>query len=143
MFVGALVCFVTKVIETYAPTMDQFAPQITVNVINNIGGSVLNIAIWVWATEVAHPSYRGPMVGIINCFYFAGQTLGTFVVRRTATIEGNWSWRTLTVINLGCLGIIMASCLFLPESPRWLIKNGKEQKAIDVMVSCLFTEDYL
>ena len=117
--------------------MARAAPRITVNVVLSVGGSIMNIAIWTWATETAHPSFRGAMVGSINCFYFVGQTIGTFLVRRTSDIESNWAWRALPVLNLCLLAIIGSACLFLPESPRWLIKNGREQKAIDVMVSLL------
>lgn len=103
--------------------------------IRGLFAAVLNVSVWTWATELAHPSYRGPMVGIINCLYYAGQLPATVVPLGTIKIAGDWSWRSCLFFQ--CLPplLILLLCLFIPESPRWLIANGREADAHSVMVS--------
>ena len=111
--------------------------------IRGLFAAILNVSVWTWATELAHPSYRGPMVGIINCFYYAGQLPATVMPLGTMKIAGDWSWRSCLVFQ--CLPplLILLLCPFIPESPRWLIANGREADAHSVMVSISASRDLL
>ena len=42
---------------------------------------------------------------------------------------GDWQWKTITLIQ-AVIPLICAVCIFLcPESPRWLVQQGKDEKA--------------
>mmetsp|Transcript_15946 Transcript_15946/g.24027 ORF Transcript_15946/g.24027 Transcript_15946/m.24027 type:complete len:510 (+) Transcript_15946:121-1650(+) len=77
--------------------------------------------------EFCPASYRGSFLIYIEYFW----TLGSVLVAGSAwALLGDYSWRMLTYItaipvSLSCLGSIPV----LPESPRWLLTQGRVQDA--------------
>lgn len=51
----------------------------------------------------------------------------------TARIDNNWSWRIPTIVQLAPSAIQIMFIFFVPESPRWLIAKGKEEKALNIL----------
>lgn len=51
----------------------------------------------------------------------------------TASIKGNWSWRSITFIQ--CVPSLMQLCgiWFIPESPRFLINKDKSEEALQII----------
>jgi MFS family permease len=48
-------------------------------------------------------------------------------------IQSNWSWRIPLILQVVCAGITCVGVFFVPESPRWLMANGREQEALDFL----------
>ncbi|KAI9740999.1 MAG: hypothetical protein M1834_002710 [Cirrosporium novae-zelandiae] len=86
-----------------------------------------------YVSEMAHPSYRGTMTGVYNTFWYIGGIPGTFVPYGTSYIEGAKAWRIPVWLQMLFAGIVFCFCLFLPESPRWLIAHDRHEEALDVM----------
>lgn len=49
-------------------------------------------------------------------------------------MTSNWSWRIPLLLQLVPSSIIIVSCLFAPESPRWHMAHGHTEKAREILV---------
>lgn len=86
-----------------------------------IGFGVANAATAgpAYVSEMAHPAFRGAMIGIYNVLWFGGGIPGTFIPWRTSQIEGSNSWRIPLWIQMVFSGLVLIGCLTLPEvKPR-------------------------
>jgi len=69
-------------------------------------------------------SYRVQYIGAIVA---AWATYGTF------HIDNNWSWRIPTLLQ-ALVSVFQVICVYLmPESPRWLVANGRSDEATKVL----------
>ncbi len=48
-------------------------------------------------------------------------------------IDSNYSWRIPIILQAFACVIVMLAVFFLPESPRYLVANGRDQEAIDFL----------
>ncbi|XP_021396319.2 solute carrier family 22 member 2 [Lonchura striata] len=84
-------------------------------------------AAYILVTEVVGPQYRR-MVGIL---YQAAFSVGLLVFDGIAYALPHWRWLQLTVTLPTCFLLLYYWCL--PESPRWLISQGKNDKAMKII----------
>lgn len=47
--------------------------------------------------------------------------------------QSNWSWRLPSLLQSICSVFILAMMSWCPESPRWLINRGQEDKALQIL----------
>jgi MFS family permease len=64
-----------------------------------------------------------------NTLWFSGAIVASGAARASLNVGGNYSWRLITWLQCLFAGLIVAVCMFLPESPRWLYVNGKQERA--------------
>lgn len=86
-----------------------------------------------YVVEIAHPKFRGRLTGMFNTFYYTGAILASGVVRGSVVYTTNKSWLLPTWIQLVFPSIVAVSCLFFPETPRWLYAHGKKERAVKVL----------
>ncbi|KAH9900309.1 hypothetical protein F4778DRAFT_782413 [Xylariomycetidae sp. FL2044] len=94
------------------------------NIIGLVGGTSL-------INELAHPRTRFMITGYFNVIWYIGAIIASWLCYGlTIHMPGSsWQWRLPTLfISVFSLGMI-ALWFFIPESPRWLIAQGKEQEA--------------
>ncbi|KAL3750194.1 hypothetical protein ACJRO7_011215 [Eucalyptus globulus] len=85
------------------------------------GVGVTSYVVPVYIAEITPKNVRGAFGSLNHCMNACGFSLTYFV----GTIV---SWRTLALIGgIPCV-IQIFSLYFIPESPRWLVKVGREQE---------------
>jgi hypothetical protein len=84
--------------------------------------------------ELAYPTQRTPMVSIYNALWNLGAIAAAWITYGTFRMNNNWAWRIPSVLQALASVIQVLSCLFLVESPRWLVSRGKYEKARDVII---------
>ncbi|XP_039162519.1 sugar transporter ERD6-like 10 isoform X3 [Eucalyptus grandis] len=85
------------------------------------GVGVTSYVVPVYIAEITPKNVRGAFTSFSQCVSACGFSLAYFV----GTIV---SWRTLALIGgIPCV-IQIFSLYFIPESPRWLVKVGREQE---------------
>jgi MFS family permease len=131
MFTGSLIIVIGACIQATCNSLAQF---MTGRFILGFGCAITSSAGPAYVSEMAHPSYRGLMTGIYNCFWFVGGIPGTYVPYATSGIAGTLSWRIPIWCQIIFSGIVVLGSLMLPESPRWLIAQGKHEEALNIMV---------
>lgn len=86
----------------------------------------------VYLVEVAPPLYRGTVAGTFNTLYYMGALIASFAAYG-ATIHynqnSNITWKLPTYLQILCPAIMAAFVYFIPESPRWLAMQGREDEA--------------
>ena len=82
-----------------------------------------------YVVELAPPQYRGTIGGAYNTFWFVGFIIASWVSYGTNTIAGDASWRIPLWTQLVPSVFIFAGVFVMPESPRWLVANGKNEEA--------------
>ncbi|NWV67417.1 S22A2 protein, partial [Malurus elegans] len=82
---------------------------------------------YILVTEVVGPEYRRT-VGIL---YQAAFSVGLLIFDAIAYAVPHWRWLQLTVTLPTCFLLLYYWCL--PESPRWLISQGKNDKAMKIV----------
>lgn len=100
--------------------------------VNGIGTGILNAIVPVWATETAEHTSRGQFIAIEFTLNIFGVVLAYWLEFGLSFIDGGKSafrWRFPIAFQIIFLLILFAAVWFFPESPRWLVKVGREEEA--------------
>ncbi|KAI9796141.1 MAG: hypothetical protein M1833_006479 [Piccolia ochrophora] len=105
--------------------------MICARAVNGIGTGILNAIVPVWATETATHTSRGQFVAIeftLNIFgvvvaYWLEYALGK------SNVSAEFQWRFPIAFQILPLIFLFAIVWFFPESPRYLVKVGREEEA--------------
>ncbi|KAJ5771387.1 lactose permease [Penicillium nucicola] len=128
MFVGSIIVITGTVVTSRAVNHGMFMGG---RFVLGFGVCFVNVSGPVYVGEMAHPTWRGPLSGLYNCFWYIGSIVAAWVVYGTKNqIDG---WRTPLYCQFIASGIIALFVWFLPESPRWLVSNGRAESARNVL----------
>ena len=120
---AALIFAVGAIAAALAPTVGIL---VLARFILGLGVGLASLIVPLYIAEIAPPDTRGGLVSLNQLMITIGILLSYIVGVLFTPIEG-WRWMFgVAVIPAVILGIGM---FFLPESPRWLVKNGKLAKA--------------
>lgn len=125
------------------------------------GNSFSQMASPILLTEICHPQHRAPLTAVVssdpispvshlffmsllnrltdahdyqyNCLWNLGSLFVAWIAWATTTIHGNWSWRSIALMQIIPSVIQLAGLWWVPESPRWLIDKGKNEKALEFL----------
>ncbi|MEG2061526.1 MAG: sugar porter family MFS transporter [Alistipes sp.] len=86
-----------------------------------------------YISEIAPANVRGRMVALNQFAIFSGQALAFISNHLLINVGGvdNWRWM-LGVMIVPCT-LFLICLLFVPESPRWMVANHREEKALKVL----------
>ncbi|KAJ5812311.1 hypothetical protein N7474_008612 [Penicillium riverlandense] len=94
-----------------------------------IWGSYCVIAT-TYASEVLPMRLRGFLTGYINLCYVMGQFIQTGVTRGFISRTDEWAYRIPFAIQWIWPVVLLAGLGFAPESPWWLIREGRMEDAL-------------
>lgn len=103
------------------------------NVFRILGGFGVGAACIVspmYIAEVSPPAIRGRLVLLNQVANVVGEIV-SYLVAYYLSFSGDWRWMFgSTVVPVACF---TAALLFVPESPRWLVRKNREQEAFDIL----------
>lgn len=73
-------------------------------------------------------------LGFYNCGWFGGSIPAAAITYGCNNIDSNLSWQIPLICQAFACVIVMIGVLFIPESPRFLMANGREEEAHDFLV---------
>ncbi|CAM1505759.1 Fc.00g113960.m01.CDS01 [Cosmosporella sp. VM-42] len=97
------------------------------------GNSLAQMSSPMLLTEICHPQHRGPLTTVYNCLWNMGSLIVSCVGWGTASINSNWSWRSITFIQAVPSLIQLCGVWWIPESPRFLVNKDKSDEALAVL----------
>lgn len=97
-----------------------------------IGVGMASLLSPMYIAEVSPAQYRGRMVSINQLTIVLG-ILITNLVNYTLRNSGPDAWRWMFGLGAVPSSLFIIGVLWLPESPRWLVKAGKEKQALDIL----------
>jgi MFS transporter, SP family, arabinose:H+ symporter len=135
LIAAGLLFTIGSILSAIAPTINLF---VMARIVGGLGIGVSSTLVPLYIAEIAPSKHRGRLVSLnqlavvigISAIYFVNKAI---VNAGNQTWDINYSWRWM----LGCgliPGIVFVVLLFLvPESPRWLQKQGFEDKAFLIL----------
>lgn len=100
--------------------------------IGGIGVGVSSVISTMYIAEISPAKYRGRFVSLFQLAVVGGILLSYFTNWLLAdTGKDNWRWMLL--IGFIPAFIFFVTLFFIPESPRWLIKKGREKDALLIL----------
>jgi sugar porter (SP) family MFS transporter len=131
MFLQTGVVTVGIIIESC--TKDSFAQFLVGKAIVFFGGGIATNVIPVYQAEVAPPQLRGLMAGTYNAFLMIGGLFAALIVYLCRHIPSDWAWRAVVVAQIGIPFLGWIGLPFLPESPYWLVQQGRVIEAASAL----------
>ena len=126
----------------------DFNQLVVYRIIGGVGIGVVSIISPLYISELAVAQYRGRLVslyqlavtiGFLGAYLVNYQLLG-YSTSNPDIVTGWWSLIFVTEVWRGMLGMEILPALlffiiifFIPESPRWLILKGREEKATNIL----------
>ncbi|PGG95785.1 hypothetical protein AJ79_09871 [Helicocarpus griseus UAMH5409] len=96
-----------------------------------LGVGAASLVTPLYISELSPPDIRGRLVTILSLFVTGGQVVAYTIGWLFSTTHAGWRW----MVGLGALPslIQLAILLFLPETPRWLVRANKKLEARGVI----------
>jgi SP family galactose:H+ symporter-like MFS transporter len=98
---------------------------------------VLSFAVPLYISEISSPTNRGKLVSIFVFAILSGVLISYLVDYFFSPYS---EWRLMFTVGLVPAFLLLVGMFFLPESPRWLIKHGYDDKARDILARIRGTE---
>lgn len=122
VIVGTVACMLAQNVGTMTVTRGVIG----------LGIGCSSATVPTYLSELAPARLRGAMASLNQIFIVSG-ILIAFLVDYWLASTGNW--RGMFAGALVPAAILLVGLLFLPETPRWLLKRGREQEARAVLAS--------
>ena len=99
--------------------------------LTGVGVGVASVLVNMYISEIAPADVRGGLGGIPVVVGTFGVFCSYMLAYAFADVDGNWRY----MLGVGCVAAILQLLLgsvwrLLPESPRWLLKQGREAEAL-------------
>ncbi|KAK2685020.1 hypothetical protein QWA68_016040 [Fusarium oxysporum] len=91
------------------------------------------VACPILVSELSYPTHRGKMTALYNTFFYFGAIAAAWITYGTFKMQSTWAWRCPSALQAAIPFLQLMFIYWVPESPRWLIANGKKDQAIAIL----------
>ncbi|OBT88576.1 hypothetical protein VE02_03988 [Pseudogymnoascus sp. 03VT05] len=89
-----------------------------------------------YSAELAPPAIRGTLVNFYQWWQVVGNILASSCVYATSqSLSGQWTYKTVMVVQFVIPAILLTGVWFMPESPRWLLQRDRPEEALKALGS--------
>lgn len=125
ILLGAIIVLIGAILQTCTQNLGMF---VGARFCIGFGTTFAQMASPLLITEVAYPTHRAPLTSLYNTLWFSGSIVAAWSTFGTFRINSDWSWRIPSVLQSLSSVIQLLFVWFLPESPRWLINKGQDER---------------
>ncbi len=146
LVISAILFFISALGSAVPPTFSILIPA---RMIGGIGVGMASVLAPMYISEFAPPHLRGRLVALyqlsivigILLAYFSNWSLQSYAETRIVQtgsgllhlIFVEQVWRAMFGMEMVPAGLFFLMLLFVPESPRWLIKSGNDQQGLSIL----------
>jgi MFS family permease len=130
ILVGCLVIIVGIILQTAAQNIAMFVIS---RILVGIGSAIANLTAPTLLGELLAPKGRARVLGLFYSCYFVGSLASSIVNYGSQNIDNTWAWRLPSLCQIVPSFLALGLLPFIPESPRWLLANERDEEAIEVL----------
>ncbi|KAK2751381.1 hypothetical protein FQN55_001118 [Onygenales sp. PD_40] len=131
IFYGSVIMTIGALLQCTSYSLPQF---IFGRIVTGWGNGMNTSTVPTWQSETSQAHERGKLVMMEGMLITAGITISYWINYGFAWIgENEVAWRFPLAFQIFFALIIFGTILNLPESPRWLVMQGHEDEAIEVL----------
>jgi len=125
--IGSAILLIGVILQSAAQNYRTF---VAARFLIGFGNTIQSTACPILLSELAHPSQRTQLVGVMQCTGSLGQFLAAVITLGTARLVGSsWTWRLPSSLQAVPSLFQIMLCIFVPESPRWLVEKNRVAEA--------------
>lgn len=102
-------------------------------VVMGLGFGAMSATVPVWQSESSPSAHRGALVVLEGVAASVGLALSQWIDLGLYFAKGSVSWRFPLAVPIIFAAIILAIIPVVPDSPRWLVKQGRVEEASQLM----------
>ncbi|GJJ12800.1 hypothetical protein Clacol_007045 [Clathrus columnatus] len=130
ILIGAFIMTAATILQTASQNVGMF---IGARFLIGFGLTFCANAAPLLVSEIAYPSQRAALTSTYNSLWYAGSIIAAWTTYGTFRINSSWSWRIPSALQ-GLPSVLQLALIwFVPESPRWLISKGREERAVEII----------
>ncbi|KAJ3530352.1 hypothetical protein NM688_g7723 [Phlebia brevispora] len=130
LFIGAVVFSLGGAVQTVTP---GFWIMVVGRIIAGFGVGLLSTIVPIFQSEISPPDHRGALA----CMEFTGNVFGyacsVWIGYFCSFLNSDLAWRVPLSVQCMIGALLAAGSLVMPESPRWLIDNDKDEEGMRVL----------
>ncbi|KAB8233946.1 general substrate transporter [Aspergillus alliaceus] len=131
IFCGCITMATGALLQSTAFHLPHF---IVARIVTGIGNGMNTSTVPTWQSESSKAHDRGKMVMIEGMLITAGITLSYWINYGFSFIpDSEVAWRFPLAFQILFAVVIFMSILNLPESPRWLVMQGRNDEAVEIL----------
>ncbi|MFD6108452.1 sugar porter family MFS transporter, partial [Nocardia salmonicida] len=134
LFAGALF-FVGALAQALAP---DATVMIITRLVLGVAVGTASLVVPMYVSEISPPTYRGRLVSMNSLMIASGQLLA-YIVNALLAPTGNW--RLMLAMAAIPAAALVIGMYFMPDSPRWYLKQGRTADAKKVLEQSYYPEN--
>jgi MFS family permease len=127
---GCITIVVASIIQAASVNYGMF---VFARVVVGVGSMLVVQPSPMLITELCYPTHRGKYTSLFWTIYYLGAILAAWTTYGTQRLDSTWAWRIPSIVQAGYPIIQIIFWWFVPESPRWLIANGRIAEAKSIL----------
>ncbi|WP_323173610.1 sugar porter family MFS transporter [Natrialba sp. PRR66] len=132
ILIGAVLFFVGSFIMAVAPSIEVL---VLGRLLDGVGIGFASVVGPLYISEIAPAKIRGSLV-TLNNVAITGGILVSYITNQiiaSMAIGAGLSWRLMLGLGMVPAMVLFGGIVFMPESPRWLVEQDREQRARSIL----------
>ncbi|KAJ7238290.1 hexose transporter [Mycena haematopus] len=134
VFIGALMMVIATAIQTASQSVGMFiGARYNLCRFQGFGLTFATSASPMLVAELSYPEHRAPLTSVYNSLWHLGSIVAAWSTFGSFKIQSTWAWRLPSALQALPSFVQVFLVLFVPESPRYLVRKGKESEALRIL----------
>ncbi|KAJ7482236.1 hexose transporter [Mycena galericulata] len=131
MIIGGIIMFVGGILQGASQNLPMF---VAARFILGFGTHFAILGSASLIGELAHPKERVVITSLFSGFLSIGSVIVAAISLGTNSMQSNWGWRIPSLLQATPSLLQLTLVIFVPESPRWLLSQGRNTEAFEILV---------